>query len=102
MNQPHIHKDLIIAWANGAVIQRKDDIDGAWKDCAVPVWNPDNEYRIKPEPEYPKTSLDGNYLFMTYQDTDDTADNALVRVANAVIKQAILDGDVIINPDKEQ
>jgi len=48
---PHPHKDLIIAWANGAKIQRKNVLTEEWTDAAnSPLWSPDTEYRIKPEP----------------------------------------------------
>jgi hypothetical protein len=45
MSKPHKHRDLIIAWANGAEIQAKWE-DG-WVDCLTPVWDNDVEYRIK-------------------------------------------------------
>lgn len=44
------HKELIIAWANGAQIQIQD-AQGWWWDIGRPVWDVDSEYRIKPEPE---------------------------------------------------
>jgi len=47
--QRHIHADLIIAWANGAKIQKK--YANLWNDVADPKWNPYSEYRIKPEPK---------------------------------------------------
>jgi len=48
---PHPHKDLIIAWANGAQIQRKYALTGEWADVSgSPLWSPDTEHRIKPEP----------------------------------------------------
>jgi len=48
----HKHRDLIIAWANGAIIQHRDDF-GHWEDWDAsnsPPWFDDDEYRIKPEP----------------------------------------------------
>jgi len=48
---PHPHKDLIIAWANGAQIQRKYALTEEWTNASnSPLWSPDTEYRIKPEP----------------------------------------------------
>lgn len=44
------HKDLIIAWANGAQIQVQD-AQGWWWDIGRPVWDVSSEYRIKPEPK---------------------------------------------------
>jgi hypothetical protein len=47
MKQPHKHRDLIIAWANGEKIQYYDE---GWEDCFEdPCWDEYTEYRIKPE-----------------------------------------------------
>ena len=47
--KPHKHKDLIIAWANGALIEyRQGDV---WINSAIPWWEDWMEYRIKPEPK---------------------------------------------------
>jgi hypothetical protein len=44
----HKHYDMIIAWADGAEIQRL--VSGAWFDCDVnPNWDVSGEYRIKPK-----------------------------------------------------
>jgi hypothetical protein len=51
-NPPHIHKDLIIAWANGADIEVSCG-DGAFYEISNPQWLDTLEYRIKPT----KTSL---------------------------------------------
>lgn len=52
MNQRHKHADLIIAWANGAIIQFKRNITEGWIDCRnnEPSWRDGHEYRIKPPP----------------------------------------------------
>jgi hypothetical protein len=48
----HPHRELIIAWANGAEIQQYTE--NRWKDCTYPVWDERVEYRIKPyEPTLP-------------------------------------------------
>lgn len=53
--KPHKHKDLIIAWAEGAVIERmwavNDEGKGWWLIDNEPDWNEFDEYRIKPEPK---------------------------------------------------
>ena len=46
----HKHAELIHAWADGAQIQCKQ-IEGSWLDIALPRWNDNIEYRIKPEPK---------------------------------------------------
>jgi hypothetical protein len=50
MKTPHKHAELIKAWADGAEIQLKLNAV-QWGDCVDPYWNPDLEYRIKPEPK---------------------------------------------------
>lgn len=45
--KPHVHADLIHAWADGAEVQYWEQ--GEWHDCNRPSWFPDIEYRIKPE-----------------------------------------------------
>jgi hypothetical protein len=47
MKTPHVHAELIKAWADGAEIQAKSD--NVWLDCRMPDWWPDAQYRIKPE-----------------------------------------------------
>lgn len=101
MNQPHKHAEVIKAWADGADIEFSGD-GSTWVKVENPRWDLDCEYRVKPEPEYPKTSLSGDELFSIHAYTNDTAKQAFVRVANHVIKQAIIDGDVIINPNKQK
>ena len=48
--KPHVHADLIKAWADGAQIQYNDSYsdNGLWRDIANPVWSKDQVYRIKP------------------------------------------------------
>ena len=46
-NPPHKHKDLIIAWANGADIEF-DDSGRGWHHMNMPSWYKDGIYRIKP------------------------------------------------------
>lgn len=41
------HRDLIIAWANGAEIQ--SELDGEWIDTPTPSWSINADYRIKPQ-----------------------------------------------------
>jgi hypothetical protein len=45
MNKPHVHREIIHAWADGADIQYLR-LDGVWDD--IPPLNESNEYRIKP------------------------------------------------------
>ena len=47
----HKHKDLIIAWANGAIIQVL--VGKTWFDAEgnSPCWEASDKYRIKPTPK---------------------------------------------------
>jgi len=69
MAQPHKHKDCIIAWANGAVIQLKHH--DQWLDMEGDfIFYEKNHYRIKPEPKPDKISYgvigyDGNEFHHT-------------------------------------
>ena len=46
-NKPHIHAEVIKAWADGAVIQM--NCTNGWKDMQNhPAFIPEYEYRIKP------------------------------------------------------
>ena len=51
MNQPHKHKDVIIAWANGAQIQYQTEGSETWDDIKEPAWTEYAQYRVKPEPK---------------------------------------------------
>ncbi len=57
MPQPHKHKDIIIAWANGAQIQYWSKVNCEWKDLVDLTWYESMEYRIKPKAKVKK------YLF---------------------------------------
>ena len=46
-NPPHVHAELIKAWADGAEIEFKNMHD-EWKDTGPPIWYCDMDYRIKP------------------------------------------------------
>ena len=54
---PHVHAEIIKAWADGATIQiyRKvdegDDDEYEWVDCPAPSFLVAHKYRVKPEPK---------------------------------------------------
>ena len=52
-NKPHVHAELIKAWADGAEIQFQT-LNGEWIDVIdgeSPSWFPSSCYRIKPQPK---------------------------------------------------
>ncbi len=59
---PHKHADVIIAYANGAVIETRHNINYAWKEIKNPAWFDSREYRIKPEEKKPKFKI-GDYVY---------------------------------------
>lgn len=46
----HKHYKFIIAWAEGLIIERKDEFND-WEEIENPLWNLDTEYRVKPQDE---------------------------------------------------
>jgi hypothetical protein len=57
-----IHKELIIKWANGYVIERLH-ADGSWREDTVPTWSYTYSYRLKEEL--------GNNLIYQFTDVGD-------------------------------
>lgn len=43
---------VIQAFAEGKTIEMYLECDNKWKTCFNPTFNPENKYRIKPEPKY--------------------------------------------------
>ena len=43
---------IIQAYAEGKTIETYLEYDNKWKGCFNPAFNPENKYRIKPEPKY--------------------------------------------------
>lgn len=48
MNKPHVHAELIKAWADGAEIEYWCPTTEGWKQAEVLMWNSFIKYRIKP------------------------------------------------------
>lgn len=46
---PHLHADLIIAWAQGETIEYLDEEDGEFYYTDKPSWDVRTVYRVKPE-----------------------------------------------------
>lgn len=46
---PHVHAEVIKAWADGEKIQWSDDGNN-WREAPVPSWAEQNYYRVKPKP----------------------------------------------------
>jgi len=50
MKKPHVHAEVIKAWADGAEIEFRHEECYMWKKIDYPTWNVHNQYRVKPEP----------------------------------------------------
>lgn len=94
----HKHYDLICAWAAGNKIEVQSVFHPEkWHPILNPMWEPNRTYRIKPEREYPKTSLSEYELQALLTETIKANKYAvgqntiMVTVANAAIKRYIQD-----------
>lgn len=94
--KPRKHHDTIVAWANGAQIQYRKPVTGAWEDTSNPAFVDDYEYRVKPEREYPKTKMTIQELVDAYRDCGNTWDGCYTELANKVIRHAVDAGQVAI------
>lgn len=96
MKTPHKHAEFIKAKADGKDIQERLIGTQNWLDMLEFDWDfPLNcEYRIKPEREWPVTSLSGDKLEdIWYEDATLGVKPSLILVANAAIKQYIIDSE---------
>lgn len=75
MNQRHKHADVIIAWANGAEIERRDTPTENWTPAPTPGWYEDCEYRVKPPAKKYRVALfkDPDYYTSTADMQEDAA-----------------------------
>ena len=92
---PHIHAEIIHAFADGHVIEVQH-YDGDWRVSNFPSFLDTMEYRVKPaihERVFPTTSQTATQLCDYYWKItpDKKLDKTLVDFANHVIKQHILD-----------
>lgn len=46
---PHVHAAVIKAWADGKPVESRLDWDDQWSYVQNPIWNPEQQYRVKPE-----------------------------------------------------
>jgi len=96
MNKPHVHAEFIKAKADGAAIQERVVGSLNWLEMPDGDFNffITCEYRIKPEREYPVTSLSMDDLYEIYAANilpHTGVKEIFVKIANAAIKQHIID-----------
>lgn len=52
MKTPHVHADIIKAWADGEQIEHFNQFTNQWGPIgSEPCWFPSIQFRIKPEPK---------------------------------------------------
>jgi len=56
-SKPHVHRDFIVQWANGCIIEQY--IVDTWYEDSKPTWLEDRIYRVKPQPK-PDIVIYGN------------------------------------------
>jgi len=109
MKKSHKHAELIKQWADGAKIQsRRNDVSllvcppkhPDFEDDPFPEWSINRDYRIKPEPQCPKTSMSDVELenFFSLANGCKPTREVLRDIANGAIARAIHDEQVIIAP----
>lgn len=47
--KPHVHAEVIKAWADGAEIEYRQENSHKWCSVTKPSWNEYTQYRLKPE-----------------------------------------------------
>jgi len=90
---PHPHKDLIIAWANGEDIQWFNKADKFWIHTRKPSWSPDTEYRVRPLPAYPRSSLYAQKCIDIVNNSINPAQGYL-NIANEAVKQYMIENKI--------
>jgi len=80
-------------------------MNGEWNDCSwqgLVTFGNIYEWRAKPEVKYPETLMTGQELKKIYMDADPEKDicQDFVAIANAVLRHAIDNGQVIIAESK--
>jgi hypothetical protein len=101
MNKPHVHAAIIKAWADGAAIEvftkyAHFQLDRKWLPVGThPSWIEDMEYRVKPERVFPETTFTPDAIRRIWNESSPNLDKTWIAVANAVIKQHILDTEKV-------
>lgn len=90
---PHIHAELIKAWADGAEIEQYSNSYGTWVVSEQPTWSVATSYRVKPTPTYPKTTMHNKDIIEIYNNSTEHG-YAIADIANEAIKHFIVNGDM--------
>jgi hypothetical protein len=93
----HKHAELIKGWADGAVIEFRDERTDSWRPCPAPSWYATDQYRIKPERVYPMTQMTSEeFQKLLVQNRGFCESTTMARiVADASLKHACDSGQVV-------
>lgn len=94
---PHIHAEVIKAWADGKPIESRLDWDEPWYYVQNPIWNPGQEYRVKPEEvvDFTVVLLDGR-TGVTFTDTISNLEHYYsINHYQGYMKRTRIDGKVV-------
>lgn len=98
---PHVHAEVIKAYADGAQIEFRHAPNREWEGVAQPHFDVGTEYRIKPEPPaYPVTQMSIAELTRAYNDNQHI--NGLAGIANTALRHAIDAGQIITMADHHE
>jgi hypothetical protein len=95
----HKHRDVIVAWADGAKVEYRCKLNPVWSPIDEPSFVSNVEYRIKPEPPakvYPVTGMRYDQLSEAWGREFGNRP-ALYSVANAALRHAI-DNNQLVEP----
>jgi hypothetical protein len=92
MNKPHVHAEVIKAWADGAVIEWRAHSSHEWKDAPYPKWSNEVSYRIKPTPK-PDIHTWGKLTLGEGYDGSDVANLYYRKVQEEANVKCVFDGE---------
>jgi hypothetical protein len=104
---PHVHAEVIKAWADGAQIEYRPDGQQHWTLCGrafKPSWAEEYEYRVKPERVYPTTKMamsDFDSALARAGSKESIALHVVIGIANAALRHAIDAGQIITIADHQ-
>jgi hypothetical protein len=90
---PHVHSEIIKAWADGETIEYSCNGFDDWSVNQTPLWDDKFKYRVKTESTYPKTSMHHKDIREIYNNSIVHGD-AITAIANEAIKHFITSGDM--------
>lgn len=105
---PHVHAEVIKAYADGAQIEFRHAPNREWEGVAQPYFDVSTEYRVKPEPPaYPVTRLNHSELADIYFGAFDFRTKQIesigaVAIANAALRHAIDAKQIITMADHHE